>query len=66
MVFQTLLILLEFIEVNLIKETKYNLIEWLMVCRVMVVTDIGDIRDSAAIDDIDAVLTIEEGITNGS
>jgi hypothetical protein len=50
----------------IIRRVPHKQLEWLMVCRVMVVTDIGDIRDSAAIDDIDAVLTIEEGITNGS
>jgi hypothetical protein len=35
----------------------------------MVITDIDDIRDSVAIDDIDAILPIDdaltEGITNG-
>ncbi len=37
-----------------------------MGCRVMVVTeDIGDIRDSAAIDDIDAILDTTGDITNG-
>lgn len=38
-----------------------------MVCRVMVATeDIGDILDSAAIDDIDAIPPIDdtEGTTN--
>jgi hypothetical protein len=62
MVVGTLPTLTEYI----IRRVPHKQLEWLMVCRVMVVTDIGDIRDSAAIDDIDAVLTIEEGITNGS
>ena len=37
-----------------------------MVCRAMVITDIGDILGSAAIDDIDAIPVIEDAhITDG-
>ena len=40
---------------NLNTSTTNKILEWLMACRVMVLTE-GDILGSAAIDDMDAIL----------
>lgn len=57
----TLPILTEYI----IRGTLHKQLEWLMACRVMVLTE-GDILGSAAIDDMDAILVTDaDPITDG-
>ena len=62
MVYQILLTLLTSTDLN--TSNTNNLLEWLMACRVMVLTE-GETTGTAAIDDMDAIPVIDADLTTG-
>lgn len=50
------------ISTDLNTSTTNNLLEWLMACRVMVLTE-GETTGTAAIDDMDAIPVIDADLT---